>query len=174
VISGEEYTQQVYGIARMVQVSTSPLLMLLDLTVRFPGYPITDSSNEQPSPSPSPSQEYDVYVSSTGDLSDPPRSTGKPKISITRISPDVETGYADSFIELPIGLWDIIGRAMVIEPVIPKNGGLEGTGKESQILNEGLKGFRKGRLGILAGVIARSSGAWGNEVSWVGRRMWTI
>jgi len=32
----DQHTQQVHGIARMVQVSTSPLLTLLDLTVPFP------------------------------------------------------------------------------------------------------------------------------------------
>ncbi len=148
------YTQQVHGIARMVQVSTSPLLMLLDLTIRFPGYPLPASAEQEPP------REYDVYVSTTGDVSDPPRTTGKPRLSLTRVTPDVETGYADSFLEVPVGVWDIVGRAMVVEPV----GGVQ-QGNVSPTTQEGLKGFRKGGLGILAGVIARSAGAWGNEVS---------
>jgi copper chaperone for superoxide dismutase/copper chaperone len=138
--------------------------MLLDLTVRFPGYPketvASGSALSQPA------EEYDVYVASTGDVSDPPRTTGKPKLPLTRVTPDVATGYADAFLEVPVGLWDIIGRAMVVEPVgrdtaisTPPPGAPSGT-----IAQEGVKGFRKGRLGILAGVIARSAGAWGNEV----------
>lgn len=158
------YTQQVHGIARMVQVSTSPLLMLLDLTIRFPGYPLPASAEQEPP------REYDVYVSTTGDVSDPPRTTGKPRLSLTRVTPDVETGYADSFLEVPVGVWDIVGRAMVVEPV----GGVQ-QGNVSPTTQEGLKGFRKGRLGILAGVIARSAGAWGNEktvCACSGQTMW--
>ncbi len=148
-------TQQVHGIARMVQMSTSPLLMLLDLTVRFPGYA---DAGKIASPIPTGNkQEYDVYVASTGDVSDPPRTTGKPKLPLARLSPDAESGYADAFLEVPVGLWDIIGRAMVVEPVLKEE-------TKSRIQEEGLKGFRKGRLGVLAGVIARSAGAWGNEV----------
>lgn len=157
-------SQQVHGIARLVQVSTAPLLTLMDLTVKFPTF---DTPSSSPSAStfsgatqPKPSETYEVYVSTTGDVTSPPHTTGPPHTHLTTLTPDPSTGYADAFIELPLGLWQIIGRAMVVEPTVDFRRRVE---EEKRREVERVLG-RRGRLGILAGVIARSAGAWGNEV----------
>lgn len=161
-----EESQQVHGIARMVQVSTSPVLLLMDLTISFPEFA---SKAASPSPSTAPTPSYDVYVARTGDVTSPPTTTGPVHLPLATITPDPRTGYADAFIELPIGLWDIVGRAMVVEPtedVRRRQRLVEARGRVEEAEREvrGVIGS-KGRLGILAGVIARSAGAWGNEVS---------
>jgi copper chaperone CopZ len=158
-----EESQQVHGIARMVQVSTSPVLLLMDLTVSFPEF-------KPASPSPiSPAPSYDVYVARTGDVTSPPSTTGPVHLPLATITPDPRTGYADAFVELPIGLWDIVGRAMVVEPTeeVRRRQRLAEAQDRVQKAEQEVKGVigSKGRLGILAGVIARSAGAWGNEVS---------
>lgn len=180
-----EETQQVHGIARLVQVSTKPPLMLLDLTVRFPGYPliaptspVIGSSNASNGKRDAVAPSYDVYVSSTGDVQCPPFSTGLPHIPLTTLSPDSQ-GYADTFLELPLGLWELVGRAMVIEPSesvkLRTSAGAGVAGKKE--VEEKVKAIigGKGRLGVLAGVIARSSGAWGNDktvCACSGKSMW--
>ncbi|KAJ9120147.1 hypothetical protein QFC22_003046 [Naganishia vaughanmartiniae] len=176
-----EESQQVHGIARMVQVSTSPVLMLMDLTISFPGFPqkgsssptagLTTADNLTPS--------YDVYVARTGDVTSPPTSTGAVHLPLTTVKPDPATGYADAFIELPIGLWDIVGRAMVVEPTesLQRRQRLAEAQSRVSQAEEQVKNVigTKGRLGILAGVIARSAGAWGNEktvCACSGKTMW--
>lgn len=140
---GDAETQQVHGIARMVQVALNPRpLMLLDLTMRFKK-PWADA--------------YDVYVSTTGDVRDPPHTTGKRHMTLlTKLKPDDE-GYADAFVELPTALWEVVGRAMVVEPQTQP------------------QPPAKGVIATLAGVIARSAGAWGNEktvCACSGKTMW--
>jgi copper chaperone for superoxide dismutase/copper chaperone len=151
----------------MVQVSTSPVLLLMDLTISFPEFATMTTASPPPSTATAPS--YDVYVARTGDVTSPPTTTGPVHLPLATITPDPRTGYADAFIELPIGLWDIVGRAMVVEPtegVRRRQRLAEAKGRVEQAEREvqGVIGS-KGRLGILAGVIARSAGAWGNEVS---------
>lgn len=165
-----EESQQVHGIARMVQVSTSPVLMLMDLTISFPGFPqkgSTASTTASASPANS-IPSYDVYVARTGDVTAPPASTGAVHLPLATVTPDPATGYADAFVELPIGLWDIVGRAMVVEPSdsVQKRQRLAEAQSRVSAAEEQVKNVigAKGRLGILAGVIARSAGAWGNEV----------
>lgn len=137
--------------------------MLMDLTVKFPGFPAKPTATSQtPTETETKTPTYDVYVATTGDITSPPHSTGAPYTTLATITPDPSTGYADAFIELPIGLWQIIGRAMVVEPSVDVRRRVE----EAQRRVEEAEAVigRKGRLGILAGVIARSAGAWGNEV----------
>jgi len=93
------------------------------------------------------------------------------------VTPDSKTGYADAFLEVPVGLWDIIGRAMVVESVEREDTAATAPSgiHSGRIAQEGIRGFRKGRLGVLAGVIARSAGAWGNEktvCACSGQTMW--
>lgn len=151
----------------MVQVSTSPVLLLMDLTISFPEF--AKRTTASPSPSTATAPSYDVYVARTGDVTSPPTTTGPVHLPLATITPDLRTGYADAFIELPIGLWDIVGRAMVVEPTedVRRRQRLEeakGRVEQAEREVQGVIGS-KGRLGILAGVIARSAGAWGNEVS---------
>lgn len=134
----------------MVQVAigdppTRPL-MLLDLTMRFKR-PWADA--------------YDVYVSTTGDVRDPPHTTGKRHMTLLKTLKPDEEGYADAFAELPIALWDVVGRAMVVEP-------------QSQLAQTTAKA-KPSLLTTFAGVIARSAGAWGNEktvCACSGKTMW--
>lgn len=164
-------SQQVHGIARMVQVSTSPVLMLMDLTISFPEFSKTKGTAGTRPPSTEPAPSYDVYVSQTGDVTSPPTTTGAVHLPLATITPDATTGYADAFLELPIGLWDIIGRAMVVEPSADVQARHQQRLASAQRRVEraeqevGSVIGSRGRLGILAGVIARSAGAWGNEVS---------
>jgi hypothetical protein len=154
----------------MVQVSTSPVLLLMDLTVSFPEFKTAFPSPIIPAPS------YDVYVARTGDVTSPPSTTGPVHLPLATITPDPRTGYADAFVELPIGLWDIVGRAMVVEPTeeVRRRQRLAEAQDRVQMAEQEVKGVigSKGRLGILAGVIARSAGAWGNEVSKNLLRFW--
>lgn len=150
----------------MVQVSTSPVLLLMDLTVSFPDI-ASKTASQLPSAEPTPS--FDVYVARTGDVTSPPQTTGPVHLPLATITPDPRTGYADAFVELPIGLWDIVGRAMVVEPTeeVRRRQRLADAQTRVEQAEREVKGVigSRGRLGILAGVIARSAGAWGNEVS---------
>ncbi|KAG7530845.1 hypothetical protein FFLO_04752 [Filobasidium floriforme] len=204
-----EETQKVHGIARLVQVSSSPVLSLLDLTIRFPGYPLaapslsTSSSLSSSGSTGTPTNSihtrtsspdsYTLYISRTGDLTNlhtpPSYSISTPLHTLTTLQPDSE-GYADAFLELPFAVWEVVGRGMVVE----RTGDLEA---RLQALNLNLKSDvkakaqevkeqermkdvvgimgGKGRLGILAGVIARSSGVWGNDktiCACSGKTMW--
>ncbi|KAJ9103922.1 hypothetical protein QFC21_002385 [Naganishia friedmannii] len=164
-----EESQQVHGIARMVQISTSPVLMLMDLTISFPSFPQNGSTSSSTGSfvSADPTPSYDVYVARTGDVTSPPTSTGAVHLPLATVTPDPATGYADAFVELPIGLWDIVGRAMVVEPTdnVQKRKHLAVAQSRVSEAEKQVKNVigAKGRLGILAGVIARSAGAWGNE-----------
>jgi hypothetical protein len=89
---------------------------------------------------------FDVYVSATGNLIDPPHTTGRPLVSLGRIQPD-EDGYGDLFREVEGELRDWIGRACVVEAM-------------ACVQTSPVKSAA-GR--IFTGVVARSAGAWGNE-----------
>ena len=176
-----EETQKVYGIARMVQVSTEPVLSLLDLSIRFPGYSSAkdngpgsgSSSSSSTSPSnistktnvgsnsDSGSDSYTLYVSKTGDLSNlhtHPYSTGNPLHTLTELRPDGE-GYADKVLELAIPLWEVVGRGLVIERTSDLRERMARISEDKERMDQ-VKAVLggKGRLGVLAGVIARSAG----------------
>ena len=146
------------------------MLSLLDLTIRFPGYPLaTASTSTSTSASTTPSEEtkeddsYTLYVSKTGDLTNlhtPPYSISTPLHTLTTLHPDSE-GYADAFLELPIPVWQLVGRGMILERTRELHERLRALedGRQGKV-EERVKAVigGKGRLGILAGVIARSSG----------------
>ena len=134
----EEFSQKVFGICRFVQIA--PKTVLMDLTVRLPPPANVGLGRSA----------FSVYVSSTGNLVDPPATTGKPFVSLGQIVPDKD-GYGDLFQEVPGELWEWIGRGCVVQA----EG--QGVGK------------------IFAGVVARSAGAWGNDktvCACSGRTMW--
>lgn len=144
----EEHTQKVFGICRFVQIA--PKIVLMDLTVRLPP-PVNVGLNPVKNP-------WTVYVSSTGDMTDPPRTTGKTLLSLGQIQPDKD-GYGDMFREVPGELWEWVGRGCVVEASSEPSGNVA-----------------KGGIGrLFAGVIARSAGAWGNDktvCACSGRTMW--
>ncbi len=128
-----------FGICRFVQIA--PKTVLMDLTVRLPP---PDKIGLQKTP-------WSVYVSSTGNMIDPPTSTGKSWRALGEVTPDRD-GYGDLFQEVPGELWEWVGRGCVVQA-----GKGEGTGR------------------IFAGVVARSAGAWGNDktvCACSGRTMW--
>lgn len=133
----DEFSQQVYGISRFVQIA--PKSILMDLTVRFPPNAAQD--------------KFNVYVSKTGNLVDPPKSTGGEFVSLGQLKPDGK-GYGDLFKEVDGQLWEWIGRACVVQKA-GENDGKPGS--------------------VFAGVVARSSGVWGNDktvCACSGRTMW--
>jgi hypothetical protein len=163
----------------MVQVSTEPVLSLLDLSIRFPGYSSAkgngpssgSSSSSSTSPSGtsaqadvgsnSDSDSYTLYVSKTGDLSNlhtHPYSTGNPLHTLTELRPDGE-GYADKVLELAIPLWEVVGRGLVIERTADLRERMAKASEDKERVDRVKEVLgRKGRLGVLAGVIARSAG----------------
>ncbi|KAH8922493.1 Cu,Zn superoxide dismutase-like protein [Atractiella rhizophila] len=132
-------SQKVRGLARLLQAETEGNTILLDLTIKAPIELKSD-------------RKYKVYVSQTGDLQHPPISTGSEWKILGTVEAD-ETGYGDLFVEVEgLALWEILGRAMVIQA-------LDEDKEES----------------VWAGVIARSSGVWGNKkevCSCSGLSMW--
>ena len=151
----EEHSQKVFGICRFVQIA--PQTILMDLTVRLP-----PPSDVGLNPAKS---AWHVYISTTGNMIDPPQTTGKPIMSLGRIEPDKD-GYGDLFQEVKGELWQWVGRGCVVEadsttssspPKAGENGASSGIGR------------------IFAGVVARSAGVWGNEktvCACSGRTMW--
>ncbi|KAL1412164.1 copper chaperone [Vanrija albida] len=137
-----EFSQKVFGIARYVQVA--PKSVLLDLTVRIPKDEHT-----------TPASVYHAYVSKTGNLVDPPSTTGGAYVDLGAITLDKD-GYGDLFKEVDGEIWEWIGRATVVEA--------KDVPAESKSIGS-----------IFAGVVARSSGAWGNDktvCACSGRTMW--
>jgi len=130
----------------------------MDLTVRLPP-PSTlglglGLSKSNPLP-------FEVYISKTGDLGNPPKSTGGGLVSLGKLIPDKD-GFGDMFKEVEGELWEWIGRGCVVEAGI---GGDKGLNKDDG----------EGGGGIFAGVVARSAGVWGNEktvCACSGRTMW--
>lgn len=137
------------------------MLSLLDLTVRFPGYPLLGGSPRSPTDEEA-FPAYTLYVSKTGDLTNlttPPYSTGSPLHTLTTLRPDND-GYADAFLELPIPIWEMVGRAMVVERTKDLQARLQEAENRSNATEDRVKAVigSRGRLGVLAGVIARSAG----------------
>lgn len=140
----EEFSQKVFGIARFVQIAPSSVLM--DMTVRLP----PSSTN----------QTFNVYVSTTGNVVDPPRTTGEALYQLGRITPDKD-GYGDLFKEVDGELWQWIGRGCVVQAAT--------SGVPAGPAADAKPGS------IFAGVVARSSGVWGNDktvCACSGRTMW--
>jgi copper chaperone len=142
----EEHSQKVFGIARFVQIA--PKTILMDLTVRLPPPSNVGLSASQ--------RGFEVYISRTGNLADPPVTTGGSMVSLGKVEPDKE-GYGDLFKEIDGELWEWIGRGCVVEAGNSNSEGRKGLGK------------------IFAGVVARSAGVWSNEktvCACSGRTMW--
>lgn len=145
----EEFSQKVFGICRFVQIA--PKTILMDLTVRLPPPAAVGLSAGE--------RAFEVYISTAGNMVDPPITTGKPLVSLGRIQPDKD-GYGDLFREVDGELWEWVGRGCVVQATA----GLQNSQAED------------GKTGrIFAGVVARSAGAWGNEktvCACSGRTMW--
>lgn len=162
----EEHSQKVFGICRFVQIA--PKTVLMDLTVRLPlpsrvGLGTAQGAQDT---------KYNVYIASTGNLVNPPVTTGKPYFSLGSIAPDKD-GYGDMFKEVDGELWEWIGRGCVVQaaseaaPTITQLVAKEAVPGSEQ--NEATIGR------IFAGVVARSAGAWGNDktvCACSGRTMW--
>ena len=147
-----EYTQKVFGICRFVQIA--PKTVLMDLTVRLP--PPSRVGLAQ-------SEKYDVYISSTGNMVNPPETTGKPFIRLGGIGLDKD-GYGDMFKEVDGELWEWIGRGCIVQAA---------SATEPPAAQAAMPKSTIGK--IFAGVVARSAGAWGNEktvCACSGRTMW--
>jgi copper chaperone for superoxide dismutase len=139
---------KVKGLARMVQVA--PNMTLVDLTIRglAPG-------------------NYWATVRQTGDISQGAVSTGAiwnqpqegaPKsrgvLGTVQVGKD---GFGSVFLDRPIQMWELIGRAMVVSKQH------EGEGRYANDEN------------TLVGVIARSAGVWDNDkmvCSCSGKTLW--
>jgi len=134
IAPGAEEESPVKGLARMVEVS--PTSTLIDLTIR--GLP---------------AGTYDATIRETGDISRGPASTGKVwpgKGVLGQILVDA-TGEGQAFLERPLRVWELVGRAMVV-------------GKQGAEERDGV-----------VGVIARSAGAWENSktvCSCSGKTVW--
>lgn len=126
----------------------------MDLTVRLPP-PANVGLNAS-------ERTFDVYISNTGNMVDPPTTTGKPILNLGKIEPDKD-GYGDLFREVDGELWEWVGRGCIVQAAA-------GLASRDGATNE------KSGLGrIFAGVVARSAGAWGNEktvCACSGRTMW--
>lgn len=149
----DEFTQKVFGICRFVQIA--PKTILMDLTVRLPPSSAVGLHA---------GRAYEVYISRTGDMVDPPRTTGGALVNLGKIEPDKE-GYGDMFREVEGELWEWVGRGCVVQATAMATA----TGAEKD------KEEKSGVGKIFAGVVARSAGAWGNEktvCACSGRTMW--
>ncbi|WVO23126.1 uncharacterized protein IAS62_004471 [Cryptococcus decagattii] len=162
----EEHSQKVFGICRFVQIA--PKTVLMDLTVRLPPPSRVGLGTAQGAQD----TKYSVYIASTGNLVNPPVTTGKPYFSLGSIAPDKD-GYGDMFKEVDGELWEWIGRGCVVQaaseaaPTITQLVAKEAAPGSEQ--NEATIGR------IFAGVVARSAGAWGNDktvCACSGRTMW--
>ena len=151
----EEFSQKVFGICRFVQIA--PKTVLMDLTVRLPPPARVGLSGDV---------GYNVYISSTGNMVNPPATTGKSWLSLGRIEPDKD-GYGDMFKEVDGELWEWVGRGCVVEAA---------SGLSQETKTEGAKSDKGSSIGkIFAGVVARSAGTWGNDktvCACSGRTMW--
>lgn len=141
-------SDKVKGLARMVQVA--PNMTLVDLTIRglAPG-------------------NYWATVRQTGDISQGAVSTGgiwaqpqegaqksRGMLGTVQVGKD---GFGSVFLDRPIQIWELIGRAMVVS----KQHEGEGTYANDEH--------------TLVGVIARSSGVWDNDktvCSCSGKTLW--
>ncbi|OCF73299.1 copper chaperone [Kwoniella mangroviensis CBS 8886] len=148
-----EFSQKVFGIARFVQID--PKTILMDLTVRLPppaniGLGVASGG-------------WNVYISETGNIVNPPITTGKRFLDLGKIVPDKD-GYADLFKEVDGELWNWIGRGCIVQSDSSEPSISTPQGKSQSTLGK-----------IFAGVVARSAGAWSNEktvCACSGRTMW--
>lgn len=160
----DEFSQKVFGISRFVQIA--PKTVLMDLTVRLPPAAAVglSSSGSSPNGESSSNAAYDVYISTTGNMVNPPETTGAPMLKLGSIVPD-KAGYGDLFREVQGELWEWVGRGCVVQAQQAASG--------MNSLQAAGSGVTPGT--IFAGVVARSSGAWGNEktvCACSGRTMW--
>ena len=96
---------------------------------------------------------YAVYIARSGDISSGASSTGGVHRELGIVKLRERDGYGDLFTEITgLQVWEVIGRAMVIAPL------------EKDGLEERQHAMKLGP-GILAGVIARSAGAWSRSSS---------
>jgi copper chaperone for superoxide dismutase/copper chaperone len=156
----DEFSQKVFGISRFVQIA--PKTVLMDLTVRLP--PAAAVGLAQGSSQGS-NAAYDVYISTTGNMVNPPATTGAAIVKLGSIIPDKE-GYGDLFKEVQGELWEWVGRGCVLQSQ-------QSASSIKAIPSNGSDSAAPGT--IFAGVVARSSGAWGNEktvCACSGRTMW--
>jgi len=144
-----EVTDKVRGLARMVQAA--PNLTLIDLTIRglSPG-------------------TYWASIRTTGDISQGAISTGtiwkddkegvfKPRGVLGTVEVG-QNGMSAVFLDKPIQIWEMIGRAMVISKQ-----------------HDGEKKYEGNDENTLVGVIARSAGVWDNDktvCSCSGKTLW--
>lgn len=137
----------VRGLVRMVQVA--PDLVLVDASVRGVG-----------------AGEYFVTLRASGDISAGPERTGAvyardadDSRSLRGVLGAIQVGASGSgafFIDRPIAIWEMIGRAMVVS-------------------RERDGPFRKEDPDTLVGVVARSAGVWDNDktvCSCSGKTVW--
>ncbi|WRT69606.1 uncharacterized protein IL334_006595 [Kwoniella shivajii] len=159
----EEFSQKVFGIARFVQIA--PKTVLMDLTVRLPP-PARVGLNSNTE------NDWNVYVSTTGNMINPPITTGKEFLKLGEIKPDKE-GYGDLFKEVNGDLWEWIGRGCIVQA---KDSSSTSTSISSSSAPREDTSSSNSTIGkIFAGVVARSAGAWGNEktvCACSGRTMW--
>ncbi|KAG9242026.1 superoxide dismutase [Calycina marina] len=142
-------SDKVMGLVRMVQVA--PNLTVVDLTIRglSPG-------------------TYWATVRQTGDISSGAISTGSLWSEVTEGSSKSRgvfgtvqvgrDGMVSFFLDRPINIWEMIGRAMVVSKQHDGNGN-----------------FEKNDENTLVGVIARSAGIWDNDktvCSCSGKTLW--
>nr|XP_018260387.1 copper chaperone [Kwoniella dejecticola CBS 10117]OBR82545.1 copper chaperone [Kwoniella dejecticola CBS 10117] len=149
----EEFSQKVFGIARFLQIE--PSTILLDLTVRLPP-PSAVGLGHGP-------EKWKVYISQTGNITNPPSTTGKPLMELGEVELD-KNGYGDMFKEIKGELWEWVGRGCIVQ-----------SSYSPQQLQQSSDSRDKGLGKIFAGVVARSAGAWGNEktvCACSGRTMW--
>lgn len=98
-----------------------------------------------------PNGEYYASIRSSGDLSRGPLSTGKAIFTLPKISCD-GNGKCQQYVSVPFGINSLIGRAVTVSP-------------------DSTKVF----MDSMAGVIARSAGAWENDkyvCSCTGKNIW--
>ncbi|WVO13851.1 hypothetical protein L204_101474 [Cryptococcus depauperatus] len=158
----EEDSQKVFGICRFVQIA--PKTVVMDLTVRLPhasrvGLGTADDASNT---------SYNAYISSTGNIINPPTTTGKPYYPLGSICLDKD-GYGDIFKELDGELWEWIGRGCVIEA------SNQAMTFATSTIPDSKQNEQSPLRRIFAGVIARSAGAWGNDktvCACSGKTMW--
>lgn len=134
-----------------------------------------------------PFASYGVYIARTGNISQGAASTGGVLRELGKVEMRRSDGYGDLFTEFKgLNIWEVIGRAMVIAPILASeeqkqdNASLppssqqqaaQATTQQRQASSSSSSGSESNGLaakqgalrlgpGILAGVIARSAGAW--------------
>lgn len=144
--------------ASKVQVGKTTLL---DLTMSQSSTPQPAPSSSHP-PSTSPASvlshlpsAFGVYIAQTGNISEGASSTGSIYRELGEIQLRKKDGYGDLFTEVQdLEISSIIGRAMVVAPLLSSDAADPATKQKALKMGPG----------ILAGVIARSAGAWSERL----------